>query len=63
MHGFTKEIKALRLYFNESVTELEMPFEDVYFYSCTDQNQKTCIKLGTAENEIFEAIRLSDYKF
>lgn len=63
MYGFTKEIKALRLNFNESITELEIPFENVCFYSCSDQNQKNCIKLGTAENEIFGAIRLSDYNF
>ena len=63
MYGFIKEIKALRLNFSESLTELEIPFENVYFYSCIDQNQKTCIKLGTAENEIFGAMRLSDYNF
>lgn len=63
IYQFLKEIKALRLNFVNSPSELETPFENVSFYSCVDQNQKNCIKLGTAGNEIFGAIRLYDYHF
>ncbi|WP_186826840.1 GNAT family N-acetyltransferase [Seonamhaeicola algicola] len=63
MFGFTKEIKVLRDDFIQSHTELDIPFENVNFYTCIDFNQNTCIKLGTDENEIYGAIRMSDYNF
>jgi len=63
MFGFTKEIKVLGQDFTKSKTELRIPFDNVSFYTCVDYNQKTCIKLGTTENEIYGAIRMSNYNF
>jgi hypothetical protein len=63
MYTFLKEVKSLRPNFTQSETELEIPFENVNFYISGLDSQTLSIKLGTEQNEVYGAIRLTSTEY
>jgi predicted GNAT family N-acyltransferase len=63
MFGFIKEIKAIKNHFVLSTTNQTLPFNNVDVYTTDTTAPMVSIKVGTNENEIFGAMRLSHYTF